>query len=282
MKISVITVVYNSADTVQAACDMIAAQYYADVEWIVIDGGSTDRTLEVLRAAQRQPDFLISEPDEGIYDALNKGLQMATGEIVGLLHSDDFYPDRDVLCSVAKVFDGSNVDVVYGDLEYIKEVKGKSYELCRQDRGGQKSEVGAGLDFKRIQEGWNESGRFRVVRRWVSGAYDREKFKKGWMPPHPSLYIRRQHYEMYGLFDLQYKIAADYDMMIRHLWKNELEAVYLPKVLMRMRVGGASNGSLTNILRKLKEDYRVIKSHGLSLRVLMIKNVSKISQFFKT
>ncbi|PQJ28051.1 glycosyltransferase family 2 protein [Rubritalea profundi] len=256
MKISIITAVYNREKTMGAACETMAAQDYADIEWVVVDGGSTDKTLEVLAAASRQPDILVSEPDKGIYDALNKGLGLATGEVIGLLHSDDFYPGEAVLSSVAKMFEDESVDAAYGDLEYV---------TASEDKG----------------ERGKEKERFRVVRHWSSGEYDRQNFKKGWMPPHPAFYMRRKYYEELGGFDIQYQIAADYDSMVRYLWKHELKAAYLPKVLMMMRTGGVSNRNLKSIIQKSKEDYSVMQKNGLGLTTLLWKNLSKIPQFFR-
>jgi len=245
IKISIITAVYNREATIKSACEAMANQDYDNIEWVVVDGGSKDGTVEILKKAKRRPDILISEPDKGIYDALNKGLELCSGDIVGLLHSDDFYPEPDVLSKVAQKFMDTKVDAVYGDLEYVKEDK---------------------LDV--------------VVRRWISGEYDKDNFKKGWMPPHPSFYMRRKYYRALGGFDMQYKIAADYDSMVRYLWKNNLNASYLPKVLMSMRTGGVSNNGLHNILRKSKEDLSIMRKHGLGLLTLVRKNVSKIAQFF--
>ncbi|SHK25201.1 glycosyltransferase [Rubritalea squalenifaciens DSM 18772] len=246
MKISIITATYNREKTVGEVCESMAAQTYSDLEWVVIDGGSKDATLEVLKQGQRQPDVLVSEPDKGIYDALNKGLKLASGEVIGLLHSDDFYPTEDVLEEVAKAFEDPSVDAVYGDLDYV-----------------------------------SSENTDKIVRHWVSGEYDRENFRKGWMPPHPAFYMRRKYYEQLGGFHLKYKIAADYDSMVRYLWKHQLRAVYLPKVLMKMRTGGASNRSLKNILQKSQEDYQVMRENGLGLSTLLRKNLSKIPQFFK-
>ncbi|MFC5050666.1 glycosyltransferase family 2 protein [Rubritalea spongiae] len=278
MKLSIITAVYNREDTMAEACKRMAQQDYADIEWVVIDGGSTDGTLDVLKSSARQPDILISESDKGIYDALNKGLKNATGEVIGLLHSDDFYPDSSVLSEVAEVFKDSAVDAVYGDLEYVAE---------RQEKGERRKEKveGAATESQEVEsengtlktENSNES--FRVVRHWSSGEYDRENFKKGWMPPHPSFYMRRKYYEELGGFDLQYKIAADYDSMVRYLWKHKLHAKYLPKVLMMMRTGGVSNRNLKNIIQKSKEDYSVMLKNGLGVSTLLWKNFSKIPQF---
>jgi len=245
MKLSIITATYNREGTIGATCESIAEQSHGDIEWIVIDGGSSDGTLEKLKGSQRQPDILISEPDKGIYDALNKGLGLATGEVVGFLHSDDFYPSGDVLAAVAKAFEMTDVDAVYGDLDYV---------------------LGDQPD--------------KVARRWRSGEYDRENFKKGWMPPHPAYFMRREHYEEFGGFDLSYSIAADYDSMVRYLWHQQLHTSYLPKVLMKMRTGGVSNRSLKNIIQKSREDYRVMRQNGLGLTCLLRKNLSKIPQFF--
>ena len=266
----------------EAACEAMAAQDYSDIEWVVVDGGSTDKTLEVLAAASRQPDILISEPDKGIYDALNKGLAPATGDVVGLLHSDDFYPSASVLGDVMKAFEDESVDAVYGDLEYVTERRDGRSKI---EEGRLKIEDGAQVtESENCQlntENSPGSESFKVVRHWSSGEYDRGNFKKGWMPPHPSFYMRRKYYEELGGFDIQYKIAADYDSMVRYLWKHELKAAYVPKVLMMMRTGGVSNRNLKSIIQKSKEDYSVMRNNGLGLRCLLWKNLSKIPQFFR-
>ncbi len=246
MKISIITACYNREATIEKCVASLATQTHPDIEWIVVDGGSSDRTLEVLGRAARLPDVLISERDDGIYDALNKGLSKASGEVVGFLHSDDFYPNDDVLTSVAERFEDSSVDAVYGNLEYV---------YAHQPQ--------------------------RVLRSWKSEAYARDRFATGWMPPHPTFYMRRRHYEELGCFDPSYEIAADYESMLRYLWTHQLHALHMPKVLMRMRAGGVSNRSLGNMLRKSGEDLRAMKVHGVSRFALIRKNLSKLPQFFR-
>lgn len=264
-----------------AACEAMAAQDYADIEWVVVDGGSADGTVEVLKSASRQPDVMVSEPDKGIYDALNKGLKLATGDVIGLLHSDDFYPSPSVLSDVAKVFEDVKIDAVYGDLEYVAERREEKGERKKEkvESAATESQVD-GSENCHLKTANSSDDRFKIVRHWSSGEYDRENFKKGWMPPHPAFYMRRKYYEELGGFDQQYKIAADYDSMVRYLWKHKLHAKYLPKVLMMMRTGGVSNRNLKNIIQKSKEDWSVIQENGLGLNALLWKNFSKIPQFF--
>ncbi|MGQ9848102.1 MAG: glycosyltransferase, partial [Bacteroidales bacterium] len=184
------------------------------------------------------------EPDKGIYDALNKGIKLAKGEIIGFLHSDDFYADKDVLKSIQKAFEENNCDAVYGDLQYVK-----------------------------------NNNIHKIVRKWNAGQYHRKKIKRGWMPPHPTLFVKKAVYEKYGDFDLSYSIASDYELMMRFFWKYNLKLFYIPKVLIIMRTGGKSN-RLKNIYQKMKEDYRVIRTHRIGgIFVLIAKNLRKISQF---
>lgn len=258
MKISVITATYEREGTVASACESLAEQSYPDVEWVVVDGNSKDGTLEVIEASERQPDVIVSESDRGIYDALNKGLKLVTGDVVGFLHSDDFYPDSGVLRRVAEAFEDSSVDAVYGDLEYVAE------------RGPEEGEGREG-----------NSGGFRVVRYWKSGEYGRQKFRRGWMPPHPTFFMRRKHYEDFGGFDERHGIAADYDGMLRYLWRERLNAVYIPQVQMRMRLGGMSNRSLGAMWRKSMQDLAVMRAHGLGISTLVMKNLRKVPQFIQ-
>jgi glycosyltransferase involved in cell wall biosynthesis len=246
MKISVITAVYNNRDTVAHALDSVLAQSHPDIELIVIDGGSRDGTLEVLQTYAGRLSVLVSEPDGGIYDALNKGIQLATGEVVGFLHSDDLFADEHVLAKVAGAMSDLGVGAVYGDLVYV-----------------------------------SKADPDRVVRYWKTGAVTQTKLRRGWMPPHPTFYAKRSVYEQFGLFDTNYRIAADYDCMLRFLGRGGVHAVYIPDVLVRMRVGGASNRSLRNLLRKSREDYRALRTNGVGgLGALVWKNLSKLPQFF--
>lgn len=245
MKISVITAVYNNRDTIAQALDSALAQDHVDVELIVIDGGSTDGTLEILQGYADRLAVLVSEPDRGIYDALNKGIAQASGEVVGFLHSDDVFAEAGVLSRIGAAFADPKVDAAYGDLLYVK----------KDDPS-------------------------RVVRTWRAAKFSRSKLARGWMPPHPTFYVRRSVYEQLGGYDTAYRIAADYDFVLRLLGRGGVRAAYIPEVLVKMRVGGASNRSLKNILRKSREDYRALRNSGVGgLRALAWKNLSKLPQF---
>jgi glycosyltransferase len=247
LKISVVTAVYNNRDTIAQALDSALAQTHPDVELIVIDGGSTDGTHEVLQAYAERLAVLVSEPDSGIYDALNKGIARASGEVVGFLHSDDLFADATVLSRIASAFADPAVGAAYGDLLYV-----------RKDDPG------------------------RVVRTWRSDAFSAARLAHGWMPPHPTFYVRRAVYETLGGYDTTYRIAADYDCVLRLLGKGGVRAAYIPEVLVKMRVGGASNRSLRNIVRKSREDYRALRVNGVGgLGALAWKNLSKLPQFLK-
>lgn len=215
VKISVITAVLNKRDTIAEALDSALAQTHDDIELIVIDGASTDGTQEILRGYSDRIAVLVSEPDQGIYDALSKGLGLASGEVVGFLHSDDIFADAQVLDKIAAVFAAQGVDAVYGDLEYVK-----------------------------------KTAPTRVVRYWKSGEFSLKKLRHGWMPPHPTFYVKRTVYERLGGFDLSYRIAADYDCMLRFLGSG-MRAAYIPEVLVKMRLGGTSNRSLKISCAKL-------------------------------
>lgn len=244
MKISIITATRNCAGTLADCLASVAGQSYPDREHIVIDGASTDGTLAILEAHHPQLAVLISEPDRGIYDALNKGLTQASGEVIGFLHADDVYADAEVLTRIAAAFADPAVDAVYGDLVYVSQ---------------------ADTD--------------RVIRYWRAGEYRSARLHWGWMPPHPTLYLRRALYERHGIFNLRYRIAADYDLMLRLLSRLTGRVVYLPQV--RMRLGGISNHKLRNILLKSWEDYQALRTNRMGgLGALAWKNLSKAPQFF--
>jgi len=244
VRISVITAVFNNHDTVGAALDSVLSQSHPQVEVIVIDGMSTDGTREVLGGYSKQLHVYVSEPDEGIYDALNKGIALATGDVVGFLHADDLIADEHVLGRVADAFSDPAVDAVYGDLVYVR----------RNDET-------------------------HIVRTWAAGTFDARQLRWGWMPPHPTFYVRRAVYTRLGTFDATYQIAADYDCMLR-FFKHGIRSVYLPHLLVRMRVGGVSNRSVANMLRKSGEDYRAIRKNNVGgLRTLLGKNIRKLPQF---
>ncbi len=247
MKITVITAVYNNKGTILEALDSVHSQTHKKVEHIVIDGGSTDGTVEVVRAYGDKIDIFVSEPDEGIYDALNKGIALATGDIIGFLNSDDVYAHDRVLERISKAFRHENVDSVYGDLNYV----------LRDDIT-------------------------KVIRHWKSHEFSAKKLRRGWMPPHPTFYVKREVYEQYGGFDTSFKIAADYDSILRFLGLHQISTGYVADVLVKMRLGGVSNRDLRSILRKSGEDLKALKKNRIGgKRVVFMKNVSKIPQFFK-
>lgn len=245
MKISVVTVVYNRVGTIVETMESVQSQSYPVVEHIVQDGGSTDGTLnEILRVAKGATNW-VSEPDAGIYDAINRGIRRATGDVIGLMHSDDVFAHDLVLESVATCLSDPKIDGVYGDLQYV-----------------------AADDTSRI------------VRHWRSGPYDPAVLKKGWMPPHPTVYLRREVFDRFGLYDTSFSIAADYDAMLRYLLRGKIRLAYIPEVLVKMRLGGESNRSLERILRKSREDLRALRKNGVGgVGTLVAKNFSKLGQF---
>jgi len=244
--VSLITVVSNRADTIAHALSSIAHQSYRHIQHIVIDGASVDGTLEILQQSGDTIDTLVSEADNGIYDALNKGLSRAQGDIVGLLHSDDFFHDSHVIEEVVEAFKDPSVDGVYGDVCYVTRKHAD-----------------------------------RVLRYWHAGEFSPDRLKKGWMPPHPALFLRRSVFERLGEYDVSFRIAADYDFILRSLHRGRIRLAYVPRVLVMMRMGGESNASLMRILRKSIEDYRALrKNQAGGLSTVFWKNLSKVPQFF--
>ena len=244
MHLSILTVTYNSLTTLKDAYASLCAQTYTQWEWIVQDGGSTDGTLEWLESLSDARVNWVSEKDHGIYDALNKAVGRASGEWIGLLHSDDLYPNNDVLQVVVAAMAGN--DAIYGDLKYV-----------------QAADV------------------TKVLRHWQSEAFAPTLLRKGWMPPHPTLFLRKEVYAKVGGFDTRYRIAADYDFILRVFRTPNLKIHYLPQVLMLMRQGGASS-KLSNLLAKSKEDLQIMRANGLPfpLLVLFRKVSRKFVQFF--
>lgn len=239
------TIVYNRAPFIHGALESTAAQTHPQFEHIVQDGGSTDGTLDLIEQHGHDKIDLQSAPDSGLYDALNKGIERATGDVIGVMHSDDLFADDQVLTRVAKMMTDPAIDGVYGDLDY----------------------VAAGDTTK-------------IIRKWRSGDYDPAKLRRGWMPPHPTLYLRREVFETFGVYDTSYRIAADYDAMLRYLIKGRINLAYIPEVLVKMRIGGESNRSISKIILKSREDYRAIRSNGAGgIGTLAMKNLSKVTQF---
>ena len=247
MKVSIITATYNSSNSIKRTLDSIASQHYNNIEHIIIDGGSTDDTLEIVKEHHNQIAKIISEKDNGIYDALNKGIKIATGEIIGFLNSDDYFNSKHSVSLIVDAFEKNNADIVYGNLLYTSDANGKS----------------------------------KTIRYWKSNEFEPKSIFWGWMPPHPTVYCKKEIYLTYGAYNQKFKIAADYDFILRVFKLSNLTKTHIPKVLVNMQIGGASNGSLKNIIIKTAEDYKAIKSNKCGgLMCLAFKNIRKLKQFF--
>lgn len=247
MKVSIITATYNSEKTIKDTILSLESQSYDNIEHIIIDGGSRDKTLDIIKKYSTKVSLIVSEPDKGIYDALNKGILKSSGDVVGFLHSDDLLAYPEAISDLVETFNNNECDAVYADLEYV-----------------------------------SQDDITKVIRKWKSGEYTIGKVKYGWMPPHPTYFMKRDRYRDWSVFNLDYKISADYDSLLRYLWCNKAKLAYLPKTITKMRVGGASNRSLKNIILKSKEDVKIIKLNGLFWPVtLLFKNLSKLPQFIK-
>jgi glycosyltransferase involved in cell wall biosynthesis len=244
-KVSIITATYNSAASIRNTMNCVREQDYPDIEHIIVDGLSQDETLEIVRSFPHVAK-IISEKDTGIYDAMNKGISLASGEIIGILNSDDIYIDNHVISTIASVFENDKVDLCYADLQYVQ--------------------------HHNIN---------KVVRTWKSGHFSKRSFYLGWMPPHPTVFVRRKIYQELGLFNTMLKSAADYEMMLRVLLKNKIPAYYIPRVLVKMSTGGMSNASVWNRIKANKEDRLAWKLNGLRTYffTLYLKPLRKISQF---
>lgn len=258
-KISIITATYNAATTIKDCLDSVHNQTYHPIEHIIIDGGSTDGTAEYIlgfppkadpTVADRSQvsDFkAVSEPDNGLYDAMNKGIHLATADVVGILNADDYYASASVLETVAGVFEDPKIDSCYGDLVYVEPNKIN-----------------------------------KIVRYWRAGHHSVKDFYWGWMPPHPTFFVRRKIYERYGGFQLNLGTAADYELMLRLLLKHQIKSAYIPKVLVHMRVGGASNISLKNRIAANQMDKMAWNVNGLKPYpwTLHLKPLRKLGQWF--
>ncbi len=247
-KVSIITITYNSEKTLDDTIKSVLSQTYENIEYIIVDGASSDRTIEIIKKYENEISKFISEADNGIYDAMNKGLELATGDIVGILNSDDVYFDNKVIEKVVNQFKDKNTDSVYGDLIYV-----------------------------------NSEDISKKVRYWKSQAFNEWLFKKGWHPAHPTFFVKKEIYDRYGSFNIDFKIAADYELMLRFLEKEKITSSYIPKVFVKMRLGGESNQSLKNIIQANLESYSAWKINGLYINpfVFLLKPLSKIKQFIK-
>lgn len=242
--ITIITCTYNSEKTIADCVRSVKNQSYKNIEHLIIDGLSKDSTLEIIQDVNDRCK-IISEIDNGIYDALNKGILSASGEIIGFLHSDDVFKNNDCVKLILDSFN-DDIDGVYGNLNYVSQ-----FNLNK------------------------------IIRKWNSCDFNYSLLKKGWMPPHPSLFLKKKVYDKHGLFNLKYFISADYDFMIRIFKDKNLKFIHLPSVMIQMRLGGSSNKSLQNLIKKMREDYSIIKSNEIGgFFTLFNKNFSKIKQFF--
>lgn len=247
LKISIITATYNSAATVADTIESVASQTYNNIEHLIIDGLSKDNTLEVVKNSNHQGP-VFSEKDKGIYDAMNKGIAKASGNIIGILNSDDFYASNDIIEQVAHLFATTNCDLLYGDLHFI--------------------------DQNNIN---------KVKRKWISGNYKLKDFIYGWMPPHPTFFVRKEVYEKYGMFNMELGSAADYELMLRFMYKHKLKTSYLNTVMVLFRVGGASTKNINNRVKANINDRKAWVVNGLTPKwfTLHLKPLRKIKQFLK-
>jgi glycosyltransferase len=242
--VTIITIVHNNVKTIRHAIQSVAYQDYENIEHIVIDNCSNDGTLEAINEQKKYISLILSEPDEGIYYALNKGIHLSNGEIIGFLNSDDLLKNRTTISTIVENLALSDHDAIYGDLQYF-----------------------------------SKNHPNRPTRRWKSGVYSAQKFREGWMPPHPTFYTYKKIYSKYGFFDITYKISSDYEMMLRLLYEKKIKAKYIPLVLVKMQSGGVSNQNFKTIMLKTKEDFLIMKKYDFSLLTLFNKTLQKFSQF---
>ena len=248
MKVSIITVCFNSIKTIERTILSVLSQDYPEIQYIIVDGGSTDGTLEVIGKYKDRINGFITGKDQGIYDAINKGIAKTSGEVIGILNADDVYTSKQVITRVVHAFREKGTDSIYGDLEYVS----------REEEG-------------------------KVIRYWKSEPFRKELFLQGWMPPHPTFFVKKECYDRFGLFNIDFRISADYELMLRFLYKYGISTAYLPEVLVKMSVGGVSNRTLFSRIQANREDRRAWKINGLkpSSFTLIIKPLSKLQQFIR-
>ena len=246
LKVSIITACYNSASTIRNTLDSVVNQDYQNVEYIIIDGASSDNTVEIVNSYGNRISKISSGTDGGIYPALNKGISMASGDIIALLHSDDFYTHPKVISNMVALIESNGCDAVYADLQYV-----------------------------------NYDNTNRIIRHWKSGNYSDGLFLSGWMPPHPTLFVKKSVYDTYGVFNTSLQSAADYEFMLRVIHKHKIKVAYLPEVIVKMRVGGKSNENLKNRIRANEEDRKAWEINEIKPRwyTLYMKPIRKITQW---
>ena len=246
MKISIITCVLNNSKTIKDSIKSVQRQKYENIEHLIIDGGSIDDTLEIVKKNKDKDLSLFSSKDKGLYYAINKGIKLSSGNIIGILHSDDFYNNDRVISDVVNTFLDTNADLVYGDLEYV-----------------------------------SKKPPFKKIRNWKAGEFKEKNLKKGWMPPHPTVFVKKKIFTKIGGYNTKYKISSDYDFLIRALSNKDIKKKYIKKILVKMRIGGKSNKSIINIINKSIEDLMIIKKNKIGgFLTLLNKNFSKLTQFF--
>lgn len=245
-KVSIITVTFNSAKFLEDCIHSVQGQHFKNIEHIIVDGNSTDGTVAIIKKHENGIARWVSEPDRGIYDAINKGMAMATGDVIGILNSDDVLDNNDVITSIVKTFVSTKTDVVYGDLEVV------------------------------AQDDTN-----KVLRIWKGQPFNRNRFRYGWMPAHPTFYVKRSLIEKYGGYETHYFTAADYEFMSRYLYKYKVSATYLPSLIVRMRTGGASNVNLKQRLRANRRDYLAMRRNKIPFPLIasILKPLIKVHQF---
>ena len=240
-----ITVSFNAESTIERCIQSVSAQSFKNVEYIIIDGSSTDNTLQIIHKYQQDIQILISEPDKGIYDAMNKGIKMASGDVIGILNADDIFAYDGVLSDIALLFNKQKCDIVFADLNYVD------------------------------QQG-------KVIRKWKSGEYEQGMFNWGWMPPHPTFYCKKELFQQFGFYSLEYGTAGDYELMLRFMHNTPINACYLNKIIINMKTGGISNKSFSNRVKGLLFDLKAMRNNGIKAPVirLLFKPIRKISQYF--
>jgi glycosyltransferase involved in cell wall biosynthesis len=245
LKISLITVVFNAESTIERCIRSVIAQDYKALEYIIIDGGSTDKTIQIINRYANRISIFVSEPDNGIYDAMNKGIKLATGGVIGILNADDYFAGDNVLSAIAKAFEHKNTKITYADLDYV-------------------------------------DANDKVIRKWRSGLYSPGMFNRGWMPPHPTFYCKRELFHQFGYYSLEYGTAADYELMLRFMHLHKINALYIKKAIIKMKTGGKSNKSFGSRVKGLYHDWRAMRANAVSLPfiALICKPLRKVVQYF--
>ena len=246
LKVSIITSCYNREITIQSAIESVLSQDYPYFEYIIVDGASKDGSMSIINKYSDRIATIICEPDRGMYEAINKGIRVATGDIIGLLHSDDFFYAKDTISQIVAEYEKTNADLIYGN--------------------------GLFVDFNNTS---------LIVRNWISGIYTKSKVRRGWLPLHPTVYIRRECFGKWGLYDESFKIAADSDFLVRYLYETNIKVAYLNEYIVRMRMGGLSTDR-KRMKQKWREDFKLYRSHGFNpYWALGLKIASKIPQFIQ-